>query len=762
MFSTKISLLLLFAILIIHLNSNRLNISFLQNEDESIESIKQDDKVAFTVNDLHKLRRLQGKTVSSQIGDYRYIVLQLQDWEPKLDEPGVVNTKLYYLRVKIGSDEKIEEKRLEIDGQSPLFSGKRLYYLKRVNVEEGEANEKFSNLFYIDFEDFISTNIIKEVQITSYLIDIDGYKVSTKGNIIFSSKVYPESATIKDTYTKRKEFLSRGDDTYQEYDQIMANHWDEWNDGTVNNVFYLSVLDGNTKKEPVNLLNKLKLNPANSPVPPFGGDDHFDISPNGEYVSFTYASRVDEAVDTVWINKLVNVVNDKYDVVIEFEESGIEGRKQNPLFVNDNLLSYTAMPRKYLESDYTYLVFYDIQAKRTRHLTKKFTYSVSSFTIFNEDNNKLLFNSDYNGQTELFLVDLDKVENLNEDQFIPLTDVSDAYSKDVPLFFDKINSKTVGYLFVNGDLSPHRLVRAEFNLDNSSFVYEEVYNPNDFFDKKFILPSKNERLIFESANLKNTQGWVIKPINYDENKKYPIAFLIHGGPEGSWGNDWNTRWNPLLWSSKGYFTVMINPEGSTGKGQNFVDLVRDNWGSHPYNTLKAGFKAFINKYPNADKSKACAAGASFGGYSVNWIQGMQNKEKDPDFQFQCLVTHDGVFSTLAMFYITDEMWFPLAEYCPYESIGKCTPYDQKFRNHFLKYSPDTLVEYWSTPHLIIHGSNDLRIPVSEGIGAFTALQLRGVPSKFLHFEKENHWVLKRENSIAWYENVLGWFDKYTK
>lgn len=760
MLSTKISLLLLFVFLITENHSNRLNnFHFLENEEKQ----ENDEKSIFTVTDLHRLRRLKGKTVSSLIGEYRYIVLQLQDWEEKSEEPGIVRDKLYYLGIKKGVNEKLEEKPLNIDGSSARFSGKRLYYLKNVNVDEAEKNEIFSNLFYIDFEEFINTNQIKEVQVTSYLLDIDGFKVSDSGKeIIFSSKVYPNAKTIKDSYLLKKDFLSRGDDTYQEYDQIMANHWEVWNDGTVNNVFYLSVDEKNSKKEPDNILNKLVLNPSNSPVPPFGGDDHFDISPNGEYVSFTYSSRVDEAVNTVWINKLVHILNGEYTVINEYEQAGIEGRKQNPLFVNNNIISYTAMPRKYLESDYTYLVFFDIQSKKTRHLTKKFTFSIASFTFFNEDKNKLLFNADYNGQTELFLVDVDKVESLSEEEYIPLLDKADAYSKDVPLFFDIINSKTVGYFFVNGDLSPHRLVKSEFDIDNKQFTYVEVYNPNENFDTKFILPPKNERLIFESANLKETQGWVIKPINYDEKKEYPIAFLIHGGPEGSWGNDWNTRWNPLLWSSRGYFTVMINPEGSTGKGQNFVDLVRDNWGSHPYNTLKAGFKAFTKKYPNANRSKACAAGASFGGYSVNWIQGMQNKEKDPDFYFKCLVTHDGVFSTLAMFYITDEMWFPLAEYCPYESIGKCTPYNPEFRDHFIKYSPDTLVEYWSTPHLIIHGSNDLRIPVSEGIGAFTALQLRGVPSKFLHFEVENHWVLKRENSIAWYENVLGWFDEYTK
>lgn len=159
-------------------------------------------------------------------------------------------------------------------------------------------------------------------------------------------------------------------------------------------------------------------------------------------------------------------------------------------------------------------------------------------------------------------------------------------------------------------------------------------------------------------------------------------------------------------------------------------------------------------YKYANIENACAAGASYGGYMINWIQGQTQR-------FKCLVTHDGVFSTLSMFYMTDEMWFPTAEYCSLENRG-CTPYESEHREGFLKYSPEKYVNNWATPHLIIHGSNDLRIPVSEGISAFTALQMKRVPSRFVHFTEENHWVLKPKNSIGWYENVLGWFANYTE
>ena len=190
-------------------------------------------------------------------------------------------------------------------------------------------------------------------------------------------------------------------------------------------------------------------------------------------------------------------------------------------------------------------------------------------------------------------------------------------------------------------------------------------------------------------------------------------------------------------------------------GIEFQDAVRNDWGGKPFTDLMEGFDYVIENYTFIDETKAGACGASYGGFMVNWIQG-----NDKDKRFKCLVTHDGVFSTITMFYATEELWFPMAEYCDKNKLG-CKPYEgEEQREGYEKFNPERFVQNWSTPHLIIHGGKDYRIPISEGISAFTALQLKKVPSRFLYFPDENHWVLKPENSIKWYDEVLGWLDKY--
>ena len=199
---------------------------------------------------------------------------------------------------------------------------------------------------------------------------------------------------------------------------------------------------------------------------------------------------------------------------------------------------------------------------------------------------------------------------------------------------------------------------------------------------------------------------------------------------------------------------MINPHGSSGMGIDFQNAVRYNWGGWPYEDIMLGWDYVTQNYGFIDKDRVGGCGASYGGYMINWIQGHNDEKK-----FKCLVTHDGVFSTITMFYATEEMWFPMSEYCPHDKWG-CKPYNDDERKGYEDYNPEYFAQNWNTPHLIIHGSKDYRIPVTEGISAFTTLQIRNIPSRFLHFPDENHWVLKPSNSIKWYEEVLGWLDKY--
>jgi acylaminoacyl-peptidase len=295
-----------------------------------------------------------------------------------------------------------------------------------------------------------------------------------------------------------------------------------------------------------------------------------------------------------------------------------------------------------------------------------------------------------------------------------------------------------------------------FNYDSTKDIQEvkKLYNANFSNLINFDLKDPEDFKFTGAKNEEQIQGFIFKPTKFEEGKKYPLAVLIHGGPEGGFEANWSFRWNPQVWTNAGYVVVMMNPHGSSGQGIAFQDAVRDDWGGVPYKDLKLGVEYVIKTYSYIDGDRKCAAGASYGGYMVNWIQGQT------DINFNCLVTHDGVFSTVAMYYATEEIWFPHAEYCPFDAVG-CKPWEDKYRQRYEIFSPESYVKNWRTPHLIIHGSKDFRIPVSEGLSAFTALQVKGIPSKFLHFYEENHWVLKAENSIKWYDEVIGWFDNYT-
>jgi dipeptidyl aminopeptidase/acylaminoacyl peptidase len=238
----------------------------------------------------------------------------------------------------------------------------------------------------------------------------------------------------------------------------------------------------------------------------------------------------------------------------------------------------------------------------------------------------------------------------------------------------------------------------------------------------------------------------VKPPNFDAAKKYPVKFLIHGGPQGAWGDDWSFRWNPNMFASDGYVVVMINPRGSTGYGQQFIDDINGDWGGRAYKDLMSGLDYAEKTYPFIDKDRECAMGASYGGYAVNWIMGQTNR-------FKCIVSHDGMFNTESAWGTTEELWFNEWEF-------KGTPWTN--RELYRKWSPHLNAAKFKTPTLVVHGQLDYRLDVSEGFQLFNTLQRLGVESKMLYFPDEGHWVLKPQNSQLWYKTVNGWVDGHLK
>ena len=255
-----------------------------------------------------------------------------------------------------------------------------------------------------------------------------------------------------------------------------------------------------------------------------------------------------------------------------------------------------------------------------------------------------------------------------------------------------------------------------------------------------------ETFWFKGAHDDEVEGFVVKPPNFDASKKYPVKFLIHGGPQGAWGDDWSYRWNPELFAANGYVVIMINFHGSTGYGQKFIDAINGDWGGAPFEDLMKGLDYAEQHYGFIDKSRECALGASYGGYMANWILGHTDR-------FKCIVSHDGMFNAESAWGTTEELWFNDWEF-------KGTPYDN--RAAYEKWSPHQYAKNFKTPTLVIHGQRDYRLDVSEGFQLFNTLQMEGVPSKMLYFPDEGHWVLKPQNSRLWYETVNAWVDQWTK
>jgi len=255
-----------------------------------------------------------------------------------------------------------------------------------------------------------------------------------------------------------------------------------------------------------------------------------------------------------------------------------------------------------------------------------------------------------------------------------------------------------------------------------------------------------ESFWFAGAGGAKVQGFLVKPPNFDPQKKYPVKFLIHGGPQGQWGDEWSYRWNAQLFTADGSVVIMINPRGSTGRGQKFIDEINGDWGGKPFIDLMDGLDYAEKTYAFIDKDRECALGASYGGYMINWILGHTTR-------FKCLVSHDGVFNAESAYGSTEELWFNEWEF-------KGLPWTN--RELYRKWSPHLFAGQFKTPTLVIHGQLDYRLDVSEGFQLFTTLQRLKVPSKMLYFPDEGHWVLKPQNSQLWYRTVNSWVDQWLK
>jgi len=561
-------------------------------------------------------------------------------------------------------------------------------------------------------------------QVTDLPLDVNAVEISPTGDfLILSMAVFPGKSPeeTKKIHAANDERKSTG----MVYDQLFARHWDTWKDGTRNHLFYFSLKTGTAK----DLTLKLE---GDAPTMPFGGSEEYAISADGKTLIFT--ARV-EGKKEAWSTNL------------DLWEVPTDGSKEparitsNPAL--DNLaqfspdgkqLAYVAMTKAGYEADRQDLMIRDLATKRERRIVLRFDSgkfgdrSISEFA-WTPDGKEIICTADHLGQKAIFAI--------NATSGTTRTILADG-SNSSPQFL--ANGKII--FSRNTMTSPAELFT--IGMDGKGL---QAFTKINETKVKAALMGQPEQFTFSGAKNETVYGYLVRPYNFDPAKKYPVTFLIHGGPQGSFGNSFHYRWNPQTYVGAGYAVVMVDFHGSVGYGQDFTDAINGDWGGAPFEDLMKGLDAALKKYPFLDGKRVGAAGASYGGYMINWIAGQA-----PD-RFRALVCHDGNLDERMAYYNTEELWFPEWEH-------KGTPWENP--TYYNKHNPIDHVAKWKTPTLVIHGGRDYRVVYTQGIGTFTALQRKGVPSRLLYFPDENHWVLKPANSIQWHSEVIAWLDQWVK
>jgi dipeptidyl aminopeptidase/acylaminoacyl peptidase len=384
------------------------------------------------------------------------------------------------------------------------------------------------------------------------------------------------------------------------------------------------------------------------------------------------------------------------------------------------------MTRAGFEADRWQLILYDRKTEEERSLTPTFDASVGA-PVWAPDSRALYFESEERGEVPIFRVDLKgTVTKISG----PGTHHNIQPTQD--------GSRLVCILI--SAVRPAEIVTITMKGGNTA----QVTHANDAIFAGLLIPPP-ESVTYAGAGGTLIQAWLHKPPNFDPAQKYPLVMMVHGGPQNAWLNSWSYRWNPPLWAAQGYVVIAPNPRGSTGFGQEFTDAISHDWGGKVFEDLVRGLD-YAQALPFVDASRSAAAGASYGGYMINWFQA-QIPER-----FRTLVCHSGTYNFTSMYGTTEELWFDEWDHgIPWED-------QERFEQH----SPHRFAKNFKTPMLILHGELDYRVPVSEGMQMFTALQRQGVPSKFVTFPDENHWILKPANSEFWHKTVFEWLARYLK
>jgi len=678
-------------------------------------------KRPMTIDDLFRFQRLSDPQISPD-GKLVVYVVSVVDLEANSISSTLwlASTEKGETRQLTNTTKKDRHPRWSPDGKYILFESNRSgdNQLWIIAIDGGEARQL--------------TNISTEA--SNGIWSRDGKHIAFVSAVWpeYSDKPFKESDALN---KKRKEEIEKSPVKARVHTKLFYRHWDSYVEDKRQHLFVIPFEP--TRSASKDYPEPRDVTPGDRDAYPtsstFSTGDNFTFSPDGKYLVFTAAPAKDEAWSTNY--DICRVPIDGGGKEWETLTKDNPAADSGPVFSPDGkLLAYRAQRRPGFEADKWELMVVGTDSggafqETPRSLTGKMDISVEEY-VWHSNSQDVVLTAEQNAHTSVYAASIAKEDRWRFPLIEPGTLASLSISGDGKIACKQAKMTQPAEVCVFPVALKHHLSLKDLSHANAKLLAElDLPRP------------ESVKVAVEGGEM---QMWILKPPGFDPSKKWPLAYLVHGGPQGAWEDGWSYRWNPELWAAQGYVVALPNPRGSTGFGQKFVDEISGDWGGKCFDDLMKGVD-YLEKLPYIDKDRMAAAGASFGGYMMNWFQGNTTR-------FKTLITHCGVYNFESMYALTDELWFD-----EWEHGGP--PWGPN-RKSYEKHSPHRLAKNFKTPMLIIHNDLDFRVPVSQGHELFTTLQRLGVPSKFINFPDEGHWVLKPKNSEYWHKEVFAWLKKY--